>query len=39
MVRDVPDELSLVGLSLYWQAVVGAPARFTNVEVTTLSDL
>jgi hypothetical protein len=29
----------LVGLPAYWQAVVGPPLRFTNLEITTLTNL
>ncbi len=35
----VPANSALVGASLYWQALVAAPARFTNLEITTLTDL
>ncbi|HET6202174.1 MAG TPA: FG-GAP-like repeat-containing protein [Planctomycetota bacterium] len=35
----VPANAALVGLSLYWQAVVGPPLRFTNLEVTTVTNL
>ncbi|MCI0586464.1 MAG: VCBS repeat-containing protein [Planctomycetes bacterium] len=35
----VPANPVLVGASLYWQAVVGAPLRFTNLEVTAVTNL
>ncbi|HKB15501.1 MAG TPA: hypothetical protein VKF62_05515, partial [Planctomycetota bacterium] len=35
----VPANPTLVGLSLYWQAVVGPPFRFTNLEITTVTGL
>ncbi|MGH7150706.1 MAG: FG-GAP repeat domain-containing protein, partial [Planctomycetota bacterium] len=35
----VPANPALVGLSFYWQAVVGPPPRFTNLEVTTVTNL
>ncbi len=35
----VPANPAIVGLSLFWQAVVGPPLRFTNLEVTTVSNL
>ena len=35
----IPDSISLVGSRLYWQASVGTPARLTNLEETTLTDL
>ncbi|MCI0585382.1 MAG: VCBS repeat-containing protein [Planctomycetes bacterium] len=35
----VPANPTLVGLSLYWQAVVGPPFRFTNLEITTVTNL
>jgi hypothetical protein len=35
----VPDSPALVGLTVYWQAVVAGPARFTNLEVTTFTSL
>jgi len=38
-VKNVPDDPALAGVSLFWQAIVGNPARFTNVEWTTLLDL
>ncbi|MEM7308002.1 MAG: VCBS repeat-containing protein [Planctomycetota bacterium] len=33
------DDPSFVGQSLYWQALVGNPLRFTNLEVMTFTDL
>jgi len=36
---DLPDDPSLVGKSFYWQALVKSPGRFTNLEITTLTDL
>ncbi len=35
----IPDERALVGLSLYWQSLLGAPLLLSNLEVTTLTDL
>ncbi len=35
----VPANPALVGASLYWQAVVGPPLRFTNLEITALTSL
>lgn len=35
----VPANPVLVGGSVYWQGVVGATLRFTNLEITTLTDL
>jgi len=35
----VPASPALVGFSLYWQALVGPPFRFTNLEVTTVTGL
>jgi len=35
----VPANAALVGASVYWQAVVASPARFTNLEITTLTNL
>jgi len=36
---DLPDDPALVGKSFYWQALVKSPGRFTNLEITTLTDL
>jgi len=36
---SVPSTPSLVGATVYWQALVTSPARFTNLEITTLTDL
>ena len=36
---SVPADPALVGTTTHWQALVGWPLRFTNREVTTLSDL
>jgi hypothetical protein len=36
---DIPDDPALVGKIFYWQALVKSPGRFTNLEVTTLTDL
>ncbi|MCI0587429.1 MAG: VCBS repeat-containing protein [Planctomycetes bacterium] len=36
---QVPAVPALVGQSLYWQAVVVGPARLTNLETTTFSNL
>ncbi|MEM7305904.1 MAG: VCBS repeat-containing protein [Planctomycetota bacterium] len=35
----IPASTALVGLSLYWQALVGLPVRFANLERTTLTGL
>jgi hypothetical protein len=35
----VPADPGLVGTALHWQALVGAPPRFTNREVTVFTDL
>jgi len=35
----VPADPALLGASVYWQAVVASPARLTNLEVTTLTNL
>ncbi|HET6204992.1 MAG TPA: FG-GAP-like repeat-containing protein [Planctomycetota bacterium] len=35
----VPSNPFLVGVSVYWQAVVGAPLLFTNLEITTATNL
>ncbi|MCI0587422.1 MAG: VCBS repeat-containing protein [Planctomycetes bacterium] len=35
----VPANPALVGLSLYWQALVGPPLRFTNLEIATVTNL
>lgn len=34
---QVPEREVFVGLRVYWQALVGSPLRFTNLETTTLS--
>ncbi len=36
---EVPSIPALVGKRLYWQAFVWNPGHFTNLEVTTLTDL
>jgi len=36
---DVPALPVLVGMSLYWQAVVGPQPKITNLEITTFTDL
>jgi len=36
---SVPADPSLLGATVYWQALVTSPARFTNVEITTLASL
>jgi hypothetical protein len=33
---SIPNEPSLIGTSLYWQALIGPPSRFSNVETTTI---
>jgi hypothetical protein len=35
----VPANPGLVGLSLYWQAVLGFPFALTNLEITTFTNL
>jgi hypothetical protein len=35
----VPANPALIGLSLYWQALVGPPFRLTNLEITTVTGL
>jgi len=35
----VPSSPALVGATVYWQAIVASPARFTNLEITTLTNL
>ncbi|MCI0588008.1 MAG: FG-GAP-like repeat-containing protein, partial [Planctomycetes bacterium] len=35
----VPGNPSLVGATVYWQAVVASPAKLTNLEVTILTNL
>ncbi|HET6202280.1 MAG TPA: VCBS repeat-containing protein [Planctomycetota bacterium] len=35
----VPPNPAFVGLSLYWQALVAPPLSFTNLEVTTFTNL
>ncbi|HKB15562.1 MAG TPA: FG-GAP-like repeat-containing protein, partial [Planctomycetota bacterium] len=35
----VPSSPALVGLSVYWQAVVGPPFLLTNLEITTVTNL
>ena len=35
----VPADPTFVGFSLYWQAVVGPSFLFTNLEITTVTDL
>ncbi|MCI0585383.1 MAG: FG-GAP-like repeat-containing protein, partial [Planctomycetes bacterium] len=35
----VPVNPTLVGASLYWQGLVGPPLRFTNLEITTVTNL
>ncbi|MCI0588293.1 MAG: VCBS repeat-containing protein [Planctomycetes bacterium] len=35
----VPANPLLVGGSLYWQAIVGPPFRFTSLEITTVTNL
>ncbi|MCI0588945.1 MAG: FG-GAP-like repeat-containing protein, partial [Planctomycetes bacterium] len=36
---SVPASLSLVGIPVYWQAVIVGPARLSNLEITALTDL
>ncbi len=35
----VPANASLLGVPVYWPAVVAGPARFTNLEITTATNL
>jgi len=35
----IPPSPSLIGTTLYWQALVGASPRWTNLEITTFLDL
>ncbi|MEM7307600.1 MAG: VCBS repeat-containing protein [Planctomycetota bacterium] len=35
----VPADAGLIGLELFWQALLGSPLAFTNLEVTALSGL
>ncbi|MCI0589931.1 MAG: VCBS repeat-containing protein, partial [Planctomycetes bacterium] len=35
----VPASPALVGVSVYWQALVGPPLLFANLEITTATDL
>jgi hypothetical protein len=35
----VPANPALIGATVYWQALVTSPARFTNLEITTLMNL
>ncbi len=35
----VPANPALVGGTLYWQALVGPPLRFSNLEITTVTNL
>ena len=35
----VPNDLSLEGTTYYWQAEVGLPVKYTNLEKTTFTDL
>ena len=35
----VPNDLGLVGTSVYWQAVIGSPMRLTNLETSTFTAL
>ena len=34
-----PSDPAWVGASLYWQALLGSPLKFTNLEDTTFLDL
>ena len=34
----IPADSSLIGLDVFWQALIGAPYRWSNLEVTRLSD-
>jgi hypothetical protein len=36
---EIPDDPTLIGVTLYWQASIGVPGRWTNVERTTLTGL
>ena len=35
----VPANAALLGIPVYWQALVGSPPRFTNLETTTATNL
>ena len=35
----IPNDPTLVGLDLYWQALIGSPLRFANLEVTRITGL
>jgi len=37
--HSVPADPTLLGMPIHWQALVVGPARFTNLETTTLTDL
>jgi hypothetical protein len=36
---DVPNDLALVGKTVYWQALIGSPGRLSNLELTTITGL
>ena len=36
---SVPDDPTLIGATIFWQAIVGSPLRLTNSDRTTLSAL
>ena len=38
---DLPRllKIDLDGATVYWQAIVASPARFTNLEITTRTNL
>ncbi|MCI0587665.1 MAG: VCBS repeat-containing protein [Planctomycetes bacterium] len=38
VILPIPQNAALVGLTLYWQAVVGGPFSFTNLEGTTFTN-
>jgi hypothetical protein len=37
VVVQVPPDPALLGLTFYWQALVGRATRLTNVETTTFA--
>ena len=34
----IPDDPSLVGVTVYWQALLGGPPRWSNLEATSPVD-
>ena len=35
----IPDDSSLIGVEVFWQAAIGTPVRLSNLQVTVLDDL